>query len=135
MKLSSNDMKRLRQALRARRTGDLKLAFALIRAHEDSVLLAALTGAPARPSRRRDPLVRELEATLHPIMGPASEKADLLVQHMAARHRRQFDFEPRGLADAARRLRTHFSDAQIAAAARSLVADLAKLHGGGETVV
>ena len=52
MKLSQNDMKRLRQALRARRTGDLKRAFALIRAHEDSVLLAALTRAPARPARR-----------------------------------------------------------------------------------
>jgi hypothetical protein len=135
MKLSQNDMKRLRQALRPRRPADLKRAFALIRAHDDSVLLAALKPAPARPSRRRDPLVRELEATLRPIMGPASEKADLLVQHMAARHRRQLAFEPKGLADAARRLRASFSDAQIASAARSLMADLAKLYGGGETVV
>ena len=32
-------------------------------------------------------------------------------------------------------LRAHFSDAQISTAAKSLVARLAKLHGGGESVV
>lgn len=134
MKLSEKDVKRLREALRPRGAGDLKRAFALIRAHGDAVLLAAVAPAPARASRRRDPLVRELEETLRPIMGPAHEKADLLIEHIARKHRRKLAFEPKGLADAARRLRTSFSDAQIAAAARSLVADLAKLHGG-ETVV
>src|SRR5262245_25884643 len=131
MKLSQEHMKLLRAALRARRERDLKRTFALIRAHKDADLLTAIAPARARAARRRDPLVRELEATLRPIMGPAHEKADLLVEHIARKHRRQLTFEPKGLADAARRLRTAFSDAQIAAAARSLVADLAKLHGGG----
>jgi hypothetical protein len=39
------------------------------------------------------------------------------------------------LADAAHQLRADFSDDQIRAGARSLVAHLAKLYGGRETVV
>jgi hypothetical protein len=93
--------------------------------------------APKRRSagRRVDPLVRDLRQTLKPILGPAREKADLLVEHIARKHRRTLDFAPAGLADAARRLRGHFSDAEIKAAARSLVARLARLYGDKEGVV
>jgi hypothetical protein len=67
-------------------------------------------------------------------MGPAREKADLLVEHLARKHRRKLAFEPRGLADAARQLRTRFTDEQIRTGAQSLMAQLAKLYGDRETV-
>lgn len=135
MTLGPTEVKLLRAALRQGPWRELKHAFSLIRAHDDRALLAAIAPAKARAKRRRDPLVRELEQTLRPIMGPAREKADLLVEHIARTHRRKLGLEPTGLADAARQLRAHFSDAQIGAGAKSLVARLAKLHGGGESVV
>ena len=137
MKLSEDTAKMLRQALRGRSRAELKRLFTAIRAHEDRTLLAAL--APAKKSsakRKSDPLVRDLEQTLKPILGPASEKADLLVEHLAKKHRRKLGITPKGLADAARQLRAkNLSDDQIRAGAKGLVAHLAKLYGGQETVV
>jgi cell division septum initiation protein DivIVA len=136
MTLTQAQTKALRAALRSRPRAELKRAFALIRKHEDRALLAAVAPAKRRAARRKaDPLVRELEQTLKPILGPAQEKADLLIEHIAKKHRRKLGFAPRGLADAARQLRTKFSDAQISAGARSLVTQLAKLHGDGDAVV
>ncbi len=136
MKLDEAQAKLLRAVLRPKGAPDLKRIFALIRAHDDRTLLTAIVRSGARTAKRqRDPLVRDLDRTLKPIMGPAREKADLLIEHLARKHRRRLAFEAQGLADAARQLRTQFSDAQISAGAKSLVAHLARLHGGGETVV
>jgi len=136
VKLSAGQAKLLRAALRKRPKPELKRAFALIRAHDDRVLLAAIAPAKKRAARRKgDPLVRELEQTLKPIMGPSQEKADLLIEHIARKHRRKLGFAPKGLAEAARQLRTKFSDAQISAGARSLVSQLAKLYGDQESVM
>jgi hypothetical protein len=134
MKLSADQAKLLRAALRGRSPKEAKSLFAAIRAHDNKTLLAALRPAKKK-SKRGDPLVRELEQTLKPILGPASEKADLLVEHLAKKHRRKLNIEPKGLADAAKRLRTTFTDDQIRAGAKSLVAHLAKLYGDRETVV
>ena len=49
MKLSVDDAKLLRSALHRRPRTELKRAFALIRAHDDRVLMAALTPAKKRP--------------------------------------------------------------------------------------
>jgi hypothetical protein len=137
MKLSEDTAKMLRQALRGRSRAELKRLFTAIRAHEDRTLLAALAPAKKRVAKRKgDPLVRDLEQTLKPILGPASEKADLLVEHLAKKHRRKLAIAPKGLADAARQLRAkNLSDDQIRAGAKGLVAHLAKLYGGQETVV
>ena len=137
MKLSEDTAKMLRQALRGRSRAELKRLFTAIRAHEDRTLLAALAPAKKRVAKRKgDPLVRDLEQTLKPILGPASEKADLLVEHLAKKHRRKLAITPKGLADAARQLRAkNLSDDQIRAGAKGLVAHLAKLYGGQETVV
>jgi hypothetical protein len=136
MTLKPAQAKLLRAALRGRSRSELKRLFALVRAYDDRALMAAVAPARKRAARRRgDPLVRELERTLRPIMGPAQEKADLLVEHIARTHRRKLGFAPKGLADATRRLRTRFSDAQIRAGARSLMARLSKLYGDRETVV
>jgi cell division septum initiation protein DivIVA len=137
VKLSEDTAKMLRHALRGRSRAQLKRLFAAIRAHEDRALLAALAPAKKRAAKRKaDPLVRDLEQTLKPILGPASEKADLLVEHLAKKHRRKLGITPKGLADAARQLREkNLSDDQIRAGAKGLVAHLAKLYGGQETVV
>jgi hypothetical protein len=137
MKLSANDAKLLRQIGQRRSRAELKRFFELARAHSDRTLLAATLPAkkkaPAKP--KGDPLVRELETALKPIMAPATEKADLLIEHIAKKHRRKLSFEPKGLADATRQLRTKFTDEQIRAGAQSLMAHLAKLYGDRETVV
>jgi hypothetical protein len=133
--LSADQAKLLRAALRRRSPKDAKALFAAIRTHDDKVLLAAVRPAKKKKTKRGDPLVRELELTLKPILGPASEKADLLVEHLAKKHRRKLAIEPKGLADAAKQLRSKFSDDQIRAGARSLVTQLAKLYGDRETVV
>lgn len=137
MKLAPAQAKALRALARNRSRAELKAVFAAIRQNDDRTLLAVI--APAKktnaPKRKGDPLVRELEQTLKPLMGPAQEKADLLIEHIAKKHRRKLVFQPKGLADAARQLRTKFSDDQISAGAKSLMAHLAKLYGGRETVV
>ena len=84
---------------------------------------------------RGDPLAREVEQTLKPILGPAAEKAEMLIEHIAKKHRRKLALAPKGLADAARQLRGSFSDQQIRAGAKSLVTHLAQLYGDRETVV
>lgn len=137
MKLTEAQVKTLRAVLRAKSRPELKRAFALIRSADDRALLAAALPAKKKRAAKKagDPLVRELDRTLKPIMGPAQEKAEMLVEHLAKRHRRKLAFEPKGLADAARQLRTKFSDEQISAGAKNLVAELAKLYGDRETVV
>ena len=134
MKLPPAQTKTLRAALKKRSGAELKQVFALVRAHDDPTLLAALT--PPKPKRRPgDPLVRALDRTLKPIMGPAAEKAEMLIEFMAKKHRRKLSGEPKGLADAAKRLRVHFTDAQIEAGAKALLRNLKKLYGDQETVV
>ncbi|MGE0741373.1 MAG: hypothetical protein AB7O98_08530 [Hyphomonadaceae bacterium] len=134
-KLSPDDAATLRAALRTRKRPELKRVFALARKHEDRALLAAVMPAKKKTARKTDPLVRDLEQTLKPILGPTREKAEMLVEHLAKKHRRKLALEPTGLAHAARALRGRFSDDQIRAGAKSLVAHLAKLYGDRETVV
>jgi hypothetical protein len=135
MTLKPDDAKLLRAALGRRSRADLKRLFALARAHPDRALLAAALPSRKVAKRKGDPLVRELEQTLKPILGPAQEKADLLIEHVAKKYKRKLVYQPKGLADATRQLRTKFSDAQISAGAKSLVAQLNKLYGGSDGVV
>lgn len=137
MKLSDDTAALLRKTLRGRSRAELKHLFAAIRAQEDRVLLAALTPAQKRTAKRKtDPLVRDLEQAMKPILGPSAEKAELLVEHLAKKHRRKLAINAKGLADAARQLRAEqLSDDQIRAGAKALVAHLAKLYGDRETVV
>lgn len=135
MTLKPDDAKTLRAILGRRSRPELRRLFALVRANTDRTLLAAALPKKKEPKRRGDPLVRELEQTLKPILGPSQEKADLLVEHIAKKYKRKLVYQPKGLADATRQLRTKFSDDQIAAGAKSLVAHLAKLYGGSDGVV
>ena len=136
MKLNADQLKALKALARGRKPAALKKLFATIRATDDRALLAAIAPAKKRAAKRKgDPLVRELEQTLKPIMGPAVEKADMLVEHIAKKHKRKLGIAPKGLADATKQLRAKFSDDQIRAGAQSLMSHLAKLYGDRETVV
>lgn len=136
MSLKSDQTKALRTLARGRSRAELKRVFSTIRSHDDKALFAAIAPAKKRTAKRKgDPLVRELEQTLKPILGPSAEKADMLIEHIAKKHRRKLGIEPKGLADAAKKLRGTFTDEQIRAGAKSLVAHLAKLYGDRETVV
>jgi hypothetical protein len=135
MTLKPADAKALRAVLGRRSRPELKRLFALVRTHPDRTLLAAALPPKKKPKRKGDPLVRELEQTLKPILGPSQEKADMLIEHIAKKYKRKVAYEPRGLADATRQLRTKFSDDQISAGAKSLVTHLIKLYGGSDGVV
>lgn len=136
MKPTPAQAKVLRAVLQRRSRAELKQLFAAVRACDDRALLAAIAPLKKRAkARRKDPLVRDVEQALRPILGPSSEKADMLVEHIAKKHRRKLGIQPKGLADATKQLRAKFSDDQIRAGAKSLVAQLAKLYGDRETVV
>jgi hypothetical protein len=134
MKLDAPAKQKLRALCRGRSKADLKLLFALARANTDRALFAAIA-PPQKPSRPGDPLVREIEKTLRPILGPAAEKGEWLIAHMAKKHRRKLDFAPKGVAAAVRWLRRDFKDAQIRAGARGLIRELDALYAPRETVV
>jgi hypothetical protein len=136
MTLKAADAKLLRAILGRRSRADVRRVFKLARMHPDKTLLAAALPAPKKAAKPKgDPLVRELEQTLKPILGPSQEKADLLIEHIAKKYKRKLAYQPKGLADAARQLRTKFSDDQISAGAKSLVTHLSKLYGGSDGVV
>jgi len=136
MTLKPADAKLLRAALGRRSPAEVRRIFKLARGNTDKTLLAAALPAPKKAAKPKgDPLVRELEQTLKPILGPAQEKADLLIEHIAKKHKRKLAYQPKGLADATRQLRTKFSDDQISAGAKSLVTHLSKLYGGSDGVV
>lgn len=136
MTLTVAQAKLLRSALKGRSPADLKRLFKAVRGNDDTTLLAAVTPPKKQAVKPRgDPLVREIEQTLKPILGPASEKADMLVEHLSKKHRRKLGVAPKGLADATKQLRAKLSDDQIRDGAKSLMAHLAKLYGDRETVV
>ena len=136
MKRKAETTALLRKVCRGRTKAELKAMFALIRTESDAKLMASLTApTPKKPAKNGDALVSELQHLFKPLLATAAEKGDLLVEHMAATHRRKLTFEARGLADAIRRLRAHFSDAQIRTGARALVEELAALYSKRETVV
>jgi hypothetical protein len=136
MTLKPTDAKLLRSALGRRSRPEARRVFKLAREHPDRTLLAAALPVPKKaPKPKGDPLVRELARTLRPILGPAQEKADLLIEHIAKKYKRKLAYQPKGLADATRQLRTKFSDDQISAGAKSLITHLSKLYGGSDGVV
>jgi hypothetical protein len=135
MSLDAAQKQLLRAISRKRSRAELKRLFAAIRAHDDRALFAALAPARKKAKRTGDPLVRDLDLALKPILAPAAEKAEMLIEHLAKKHRRKLASNAKGLADAARSCHAaKLSDEQILAGAKALVAHLAKLHGR-ETVV
>ncbi|MET0183599.1 MAG: hypothetical protein ABW199_12010 [Caulobacterales bacterium] len=126
--------KALKALAKSRTPAELRGLFALIRKESDTSLLKALKDAPKPKAAAGDPLVKEITKTLAPILAPAAEKADLLVEHMGSLHKNVPAFEPKGIADAVKKLRARFKDSEIRAAAASLIAKLKKDFSTRETV-
>ncbi len=82
----------------------------------------------------RDPFSAEIAAMLAPILAPARERAELLIEELASRHEEFSPFAPRGVADAVRRARKTLSDEEIRAGALALLARLARDFSTRETV-
>lgn len=136
MSLDADQKKALRALARGKSKAELKALFALARSHSDRALLAAAFPAKKKAQAKKgDPLVREIEAMLRPILGPASEKGELLIQHVARKHKLALRETPKGVADAVRRLRKHVSDTQIRNGAKTLLSELAALYSTRESVV
>lgn len=135
MSLDPAQRKALKALCGKRTKPELKRLFALIRAHDDRTLLAAAARPRKRSAKAGNALSADLARALRPILAPASEKAELLVEHLAKKHRRKLKLQPKGLADAAKRLRADFTDAEIRSGAETLLRDLAKLYATRETVV
>ncbi|MBI3437405.1 MAG: hypothetical protein HY054_01905 [Proteobacteria bacterium] len=135
MSLDAAQKQLLRAALKKRSRAELKALFAAVRGADDRTLLAALASPKKLPRRPGDPLLRSIDQVLKPLMAPGAEKAEMLIEHLAKRHRRKLSSSATGLAAAIRNLRAaNLSDEQILAGAKTLMAQLAKLHGR-ETVV
>ncbi|MES1203552.1 MAG: hypothetical protein ABUS57_19120 [Pseudomonadota bacterium] len=133
--MKADEIKALKALARSRGRSELKALFALIRRHDDKALLGAIGPEPKRRSSKPVSLAREVEATLKPILGPASEKGEMLLEFAEAKHGVSLDFAPRGLADAVRQLRRRLSEAQIRDAARGLMAQVAERYAPRDTIV
>jgi hypothetical protein len=109
---------------------ELKALFALVRAHDDRTLLAAI--APPKKAKRKssgDALTHEVTAILKPLLARSSEKADMLIEQLGK------PGSARGLADAIKKLRAaKLNDAQIRNGAKALIADLSRRYNGRETI-
>jgi hypothetical protein len=135
MSLDAAQKQLLRVMLKKRTRAELKTLFAAIRGNDDRALLAALAPPKKKPKRAIDPLLRSVDLILKPLLAPNAEKAEMLVEHLAKKHRRKLITPATGLASAIRKLRAaNLSDEHILAGAKSLMVALAKLHGR-ETVV
>lgn len=133
--MTPTDKRALKALCGKRAKPELRRLFKLIRSHDDRALYAAIAPPRKRAKTSGDPLLREVEQSLRPILATAAEKADLLVEHLAKKHGRKLDIEAKGLADAVRRLRPVFSDAQIRAGVKTLLVEMAALYSTRETVV
>jgi hypothetical protein len=135
MRLNAAQRQLLRATLKKRSRAELQTLFAAIRGNADRTLLAALAAPKKKAKRSGDPLLRDLDQALKPLLAPGAEKAEMLVEHLAMKHRRKLAVSTSGLADAIHLLRAaNLSDEQILAGAKGLMTGLAKLHGR-ETVV
>lgn len=107
----------LRRLARRRSAEDMRLLFETIRALDDETLLA---GAPApRTDASRD-FAAVIVARLQPVVAPAAEKAQLLVDAMERPEALSLDAV--GLKPTIRKLAARFGEAAVAAAADRMLA-------------
>ena len=132
-KASAPGPKALKKAAAALSERELRALIGYVRTRTMEKLLAQASAKPAKakraPKAPKDALLVEVTAILKPILAPAAEKADLLLDHMGHGEARV-----QGLGQALRLLRKHCSDADIKAGAEGLIAQLAKRRSMRETV-
>jgi hypothetical protein len=111
----------LRMLARTRTKAELAALFAAIRAESDKALLAA--AAPPKKAPRRKDFAAGVAERLAPILGPATEKAEMLIDALAATHG-EIDIPAVGLLPTIRKLAARYGEDAVAAAADALMARL-----------
>jgi hypothetical protein len=125
----------LRKAAEALTEAELKALLAYVRTRTNDKLLALAKGEARKPRKTKPKaeaptLTAEITALMQPILGPAQEKADLLLDACGASP----EVQAKTLGEAVRKLRRSHGDDHIRAVAQELMARIAKRHGMRETV-
>ncbi len=124
----------LRKAAAALSEAELKALLSYVRTRTNDKLLAMATVKPKPKRKKPKPtatgLTAEITALMQPILGPAQEKAELLLEACGAPP----ELQAKTLGEALRKLRRSHSDDQIRAVAQGLMAKIAQRHGMRETV-
>ncbi len=126
MSLSAAERAALRRLARGRDRKALEALFALIKRAPTHALMDAALPSPKRTTRAADTLIEEVNALFKPLLAPASEKADLLIEACRALPGGG-DCPARGLVDAVRRLSARHGEAAVRKAAHAVMSDLSHL--------
>ena len=125
----------MRQLAHGRTRAELERLIALVRRTDNADLMEAAFAPPAPKARRaRDPLTAEVDQALSPLLAPAAEKADLLIEETQRGRSACPEIAAKGLASAVRKLRALYGEESVRAAARDLMARIARDHDPRETV-
>lgn len=122
----------LRMLARTRSRQQMEALFAAIRAESDRALHAAAAPPPTKPPRAPD-FAAKIAAQLAPILGPASEKAEMLIDALSEIEG-PVSIEPTGLVPTIRRLAKRHGEHAVARAADRLMARLAEWGSTRERV-
>lgn len=114
-------LRTLRMLARTRTKVELAALFAAIRASSDKALLAA-AAPPTKPERRAD-FAASIAKKLAPILGPATEKAEMLIDALAETHG-PVTIPAAGLKPTIRKLAARYGEAAVDSAADALMVRL-----------
>lgn len=120
--LDEATLRTLRMLARTRTRREMETLFAVIRAESDR----ALHAAAAPPTKRKKPapdFAAQIAAQLAPILGPATEKAEMLIDALAETQG-PVTIAPAGLVPTIRRLVARYGEHAVAHAADALMARL-----------
>ena len=120
--LDAATLRTLRMLARTRSRAELETLFAAIRAGSDRALLDA--AAPPKRKAATQDFAAKIAAQLAPILGPAAEKADMLIDALAET-KGPVAIRPDGLVPTIRRLAARYGEQAVALAADALMARLA----------
>ena len=121
--LDDATLRTLRMLARTRTRTEMETLFAVIRAESDR----ALHAAAAPPAKRKKPapdFAAKIAAQLAPILGPATERAEMLIDTLAETHG-PVNVVAAGLVPTIRRLVSRYGEHAVAHAADALMARLA----------
>jgi hypothetical protein len=112
----------LRMLARTRSRRDLEVLFASIRQMSDAAIFAVVA-EPVPKAQKSADFAIAIAARLAPILGPANEKADMLIDELAGIVG-PVEIRPAGLLPTIRKLAARYGEERVAAAAEALMARL-----------
>ena len=130
--LDAATLRTLRMLARTRTRKEMETLFAAIRAESDRALLAV--AAPAMTRKKPAPdFAARIAAQLAPVLGPATEKAEMLIDALAETQG-PIGLAPAGLVPTIRRLTARYGEHAVGHAADALMARLARWGSTRERV-